>query len=162
MANTGQKPKSAAKKRSPKTKAGARKTVKRKTVKVEQPQAGAGKTVKPRASAGNTVKVEQPPAGAGKTVKAELLRALKQEVSEKSKELAKSIVEKAVAGNSSSASLVFKALDDQIEQEENSAEQQTEAQVQTLAEQLAKEEAWKGLENGAPERISKPERATET
>jgi hypothetical protein len=147
MAKTGQKAKSAAKKRSPKTKAGAGKTV-----KVEQPQGGADKTVK----------TEPQQAGAGKMVKAELLQALKQEVSENSKALAKALMRKAVAGNSSSASILLKALDDQIKQEANSAEQEPEGQAPTLAEQLAKEESWGKLENGAPERISKPERATET
>ena len=135
MTKTAQKKKSTAKKRSPKTESA---------------------TSKP-------VKAEPPKARAGKAVKADLLRAVKQKVSEHSTELAKALVEKAVAGNSSSASLVFKALDDQIEEEEKSAEQYGGPDGPSPAEQLAKEEPWQEkLENEVPVPGPKPAGGAET
>ncbi len=80
--------------------------------------------------------------GTGKTVKADLRRAVKDEVSKRSKELAAALVSKAVAGNPGSVNLVWKVLEEQIKEEEKSAEEQAVPQGPSLAERLATEEEW--------------------
>ncbi len=80
--------------------------------------------------------------GSGKTVKAKLQRAVQREVSKNSEKLAKVLVEKAAAGSSSSASIMLRMLDNQIKEEQKTAEQEMEHQRPSAAEQLANEEEW--------------------
>jgi len=95
--------------------------------------------------------------GTAKKTRTELRQAVQREVKKRSDDLAKSLVDKAVAGSSGSVNTILRVLDGQVKEEEEKSARRVPSGP-SPAELLAKEEEWQEdeLENLTPPRERDP------